>query len=258
MALITELEARQRQLSGCDVFRRTQLAYKDNLHRDHFIISLNREALKIFNLSVTLGQHAKLKEENEKDLQMLSDGNFHIDAFQTAEQHWRLLENINLEFFYLATGFELHFKSWLLQNDFIVNIIDKIEPFKDLKNEQKDRPINKAEFFTVGSFQYDTTKQINILQGVTEQSLGFNTICNSTNYISALNISSDILGIVEDYRNLRNQIHLPGDTCESPNINRLAGSATDLMIDFINDRIVDNSNNLIQQYGFNFTSLSRL
>ena len=82
MALITEIEARQRQLSGCDVFKRTQLAYKDNLNRDHFVVSLNREALKIFNLSVTLGQHIKLKRDAQNVQQQLSDGTFKLENYQ--------------------------------------------------------------------------------------------------------------------------------------------------------------------------------
>ena len=47
MSLISEQEARQRQLSGCSSYKCTQLAYKDNSIRDHFVVSLNREALKI-------------------------------------------------------------------------------------------------------------------------------------------------------------------------------------------------------------------
>ena len=152
MTLIPENEARVKQLTGSDVFKRTQLAYKDDLNRDHFVVSPNREALKIFNLSVTFGQHSQLKWESEKVQQQLADGSFKLEEYQISEQHWRLLEYMNLEFLYIATGFELHFKSWLLQNDFIINIIYKIEPFKNLKNEQKERPISKTEFFNWAVF----------------------------------------------------------------------------------------------------------
>ncbi|WP_353170214.1 hypothetical protein [Flavobacterium sp.] len=258
MALITEFEARQRNLSGCDVFKRTQLAYKDNFNRDHFVVSLNIEALKIFNLSVTLGQHRQLKIQSEQTKKELLVGTFDIHKYQISVEQWRLMKFINLEFFYIATGFELHFKSWLLQNDYVVNVIDKSEPFKNLKNEQFKRPITKEEFFNFGSFKYDTIKQINILQGITEQSLSFNTICNETDYANALTVSSDIIGMVEDYRNLRNQIHLPGDICDTPNITRIGENATDKLIDFINERVVENSNRIIKQYKFNFENLQKL
>ncbi len=127
-----------------------------------------------------------------------------------------------------------------------------------MKNEQFKRPITKDEFFTFGEFKYDTIKQINILQGITDQSLSFNTICNEPNYLEVLNVSNDIIGIVEDYRNLRNQIHLPGDICETPNITRIGVNAIEKLIDFINERVVENSNRLIQQYEFNFHYLNRL
>ncbi len=258
MALLSEFEARQKNLSGCDVFKRIQLAYKDNLNRDHFVVSLNREALKIFNLSVTLGQHRQLKIQSEQTKKELLDGTFVIQKYQISMEQWKLMEYMNLEYFYIATGFELHFKSWLLQNDYIVNVIDKNEPFKALKNEQFKRPVTKEEFFTIGDFKYDTIKQINILQGITEQSLSFNTICNESDYVNVLTVSNDIIGMVEDYRNLRNQIHLPGDICETPNITRIGENAIEKLIDFINERVVENSNRLIEQYEFNFDYLNKL
>lgn len=247
MAIITQSEAKRQNLSGHDVFKRTQLCYHDDLNRDHFVLTLNKEALKIFSLSVMLGQHAELKKEAQKVKDQLQDGTFNLATHQISNNTIKLLEYINLEFFYIATGFELYFKSWLLQNDFIVNIIDNEPQFRNLKKDQKDRPIKKAEFFSLGSFQYDTIKEKNILQGISEQSLGFNTICNKSQYSNALNVSIDVLGLVDDYRNLRNQIHLPGDFCEMPTISRLGGNATEILINFINERIVKNSNIIIQQ-----------
>lgn len=64
--------------------------------------------------------------------------------------------------------------------------------------------------------------------------------------------------MVEDYRNLRNQIHLPGNAYETPNIRRIGENAIELIIDFINERIVENSNNLINKYDFNFRPLAKL
>ena len=69
----------------------------------------------------------------QKIKQELADGTFSLENYQISQQHWQLMEYMNLEFFYIATGFELHFKSWLLQNDFIVNIVEKAEPFKNLR-----------------------------------------------------------------------------------------------------------------------------
>lgn len=64
--------------------------------------------------------------------------------------------------------------------------------------------------------------------------------------------------MVEDYRNLRNQIHLPGNAYDTPNIRRIGENAIELIIDFINERIVENSNNLINKYDFNFRPLAKL
>ena len=71
MSFITEKQARDAGLPMS--FKRTQLSYKDNLNRDHFIVSLNKEALKMFNLTVTFGHQNELKEIRRKFNEQLSD-----------------------------------------------------------------------------------------------------------------------------------------------------------------------------------------
>ena len=71
-------------------------------------------------------------------------------------------------------------------------------------------------------------------------------------------MSSDILGIAEDYRNLRNQMHFPGDHGDSPFLNQVGENLMPLLIDFINTNIVDNTNQLIQKWTLNYRHLKRL
>lgn len=254
---MNDTEARQLNLPGSDTYRRIQLAYKNERDRDHLAISLNIEALKIFNLSIKISQHQSLIRESERVQTLLESGTF-FEEYQRPSLVSHLMEFMNLEYFYIATGFELHFKSWLLQNNFIINIIADNELFKGMKNKQKRQPITKNEFFEVGNFQYDPQRGINILQGITDQSLSFNTISKKPDYINALNISTDLLGIVEDYRNLRNQIHLPGELAETPTLRRLGQQSTEIIIDFIKERIVNNSNEMIQMNSFRFQALQKI
>ena len=256
--MITEVEARQQNLSGCDVFKRTHLAYKDDLNRDAFVVSLNYEAYKILLSSTLIGQYPILKSEQLRIKNALDSGTFNLAEYEPSQIQMQRLEYINLENFYIATGFELYFKSCLLQNDYVVNIFEDKDQFKDLKIEQRKRPVHKRELFNISGYFYDSNKKINILKGITAKSLDFSIICNLQSYNSIFNVSSDILGIAEDYRNLRNQMHFPGDHGDSPFLNQVGENLMPLLIDFINTNIVDNTNQLIQKWTLNYRHLKRL
>jgi hypothetical protein len=63
------------------------------------------------------------------------------------------------------------------------------------------------------------------------------------------------LDIVGDYRNLRNQIHLPGDPVEAPHINKYMGdSLMRILVQFINEEIVEYNNKLIDKWELNTAS----
>ncbi|AEE50451.1 hypothetical protein [Haliscomenobacter hydrossis] len=257
MLTITEAEAREKKLPGCDVFKRTQLAYKDDLNRDGFVVSLYHESYKIFLTSVLIGQFPTLREESRKVQDALDNGTFDIRNSQISKTQWQRMEYINLENFYIATGFELFFKSKLLENDFLVNVLEDKNEFKELRKDQRERPIHKNELFNISGYFYDASLQKNILKGITEKSLDFSLI-SKVKYYETLNLSTDLLGIIEDYRKLRNQIHLPGDFEESPNLNRLGDKVVPLMIDFINREIADKANMLTDKWGLNYRELSRI
>lgn len=258
MALIDRNEAKERGLSGWDCFVRSQLAYKDEINRDRFVISLNIEALKLLKLSVRFGEFAQYKADllNERRQNRLNPDFFR--NHRASDIVRRSFEYMNIEFFYIATALELHFKAWLLQKNYIVNIIEQSEPFRELKDAQKSRPINKTELFDLVDYQYDTEKKRNVLKGISNESLAFKTICKKEGYIKALDISEEVKLIVDDYRNLRNQIHLPGDFCASPTISKMGEKATEVMIDFINERVVMNSNDLIRKYKSNYELLTKI
>ena len=250
--MITETQARQQNLSGFDVFKQTHLCYKDDLNRDAFVVRLNFEAYKIFLSSILIGQYPTLKEEQQKRKAEFESG--FINSVISPIEFYRM-EYVNLENFYIATGFELHFKSTLLQNNFVVNIFDNKGVFKSLCDKQKDSPVHKDELFNISGYFYDPSKQINILNGITENSLNFGKLCTSPNYASALNLSSDILGIAEDFRNLRNQIHLPGDAKDAPFLNSVGDRLIPTLVEYINENIVENTNQLIAKHKLNYSNL---
>jgi hypothetical protein len=257
--MITETEARQQNLPGSDVFTKGQLAYKDVINRDAFVVSINNEAYKMFLLSTLIGHYPTLVSDQLKMKTAIKNGTAHL-AFQEMSQiNKGRLENMNLEFFYIATGFELSFKACLLQNNYVIHNFEDKGIFKELNKQQRLRPVHKSELFDISGYFYDPNKKINILKGITVQSLNFKLICNKPTYTSILGVTEDILDIAEDYRNRRNQIHLPGGgLVDAPNLTRIGEKLMPAMVEFINSNIVDNTNKLREKHGFVFGELKRL
>lgn len=251
--LITELEAREKKLDGCDLFKRSQLAYKEEINRDNFVIYLNKEAYKILLSSVLIGEYPTLlAEQNLQNIETLKQLSNHIEIENLEvfgpPLRFQRIELINLENFYIATGFELFLKSRLIQNNYIVNIFEDNLDFKNLREQQKKRPILKSELFSISGYFYDESKKINMLKGITDSSLNFSTISTKNKYKSVFNLSSDIWEIIDNYRILRNQIHLPGDWINSPFLDQIGEQLVPKIVEFINTEIVENSNNLIKKW----------
>jgi hypothetical protein len=242
--MMPEEEARKQNLPGSDVFLRTQLAYKTELNRDALVVHLNREAYKAFIDTITIGQYPLLQQEAEaqkRDIRIFPPTIF------------RRLEYMDLEKFKIAAGFELHLKACLVANDIVIHVIANTPAFADLRRKQRKEPVYKDELLAIEGFYY--TGQLNILRGLTAQSLSFDTLLNIPAYRHQLGKSQDFLDIVEDYRNLRNQIHLPGDPIEAPHINTYVGdSLMRLLVQFINEEIVAYNNKLIDKWKLNTSS----
>ena len=140
--MITEIEARRLNLPGCDTFKATELAYKDDINRDAFVIKLNIESYKIFCSSFLIGDYPNIIKEREQQIEncrKLNENNpetNNLTIFLPPIIQHRF-EYINLEHFYLTTGFELSFKSKLLHRSFVVNIFEETTQFETLRKEQK-------------------------------------------------------------------------------------------------------------------------
>lgn len=242
--MMTEEEARKQNLPGSDVFLRTQLAYKTELNRDALIVYLNREAYKAFIDTITISHYPLLKEEAEKTKR---------DIRVFPPTIFRRIEHIDLENLKIAAGFELHLKACLLSNDIVIHVIANKPPFEDLRKKQREEPVYKHELLAIEGFCYNG--QLNILRGLTPKSLDFDQILNKPAYRLKLGKPQDFLDIVEDYRNLRNQIHLPGDPIDAPHINQYTGNSfMRILVRFINEEIVEYNNRLIDKWKLNTAS----
>ena len=67
-------------------------------------------------------------------------------------------------------------------------------------------------------------------------------------YRAQLGKPQDFLDIVDDYRNLRNQIHMPGDFVVAPHLDKYTGdSLMRMLVKFINEEIVEYNNTIVEK-----------
>jgi hypothetical protein len=255
---ITTERAKDEGLPGSDVFRFSHLLYHDPLNRDAGVVHLNVEAYKSFSDTVLVSQRHALATEQRTVKEWIAAGGFASRVpFPWGTASYAYMDYVNYENLKIASGFELHLKARLLSRDFIVHEIDgRTGDYKRLAKEQEVRPISKTEIFAIRSYHFDG--QQNYLPGLKDSSLKFAKFTDEPEYRKALDLPNDHLDIIKDYRNLRNQIHLPGDIVESPNIQRYQGPIVDFIVGFINAEIVTYSNGLSEKYQLNRRPLALL
>jgi len=120
-----------------------------------------------------------------------------------------------------------------------LHVIDK-DNLSNLAKEQKKRAFQIKEFFDIEGIGYYFNGQQNVLVVLKENSIAFSDMFKKK-YKKILDLENNILAIIDNYRKLHNQIHLPGDAI---NINH----KVEKIFDFINEEIVKHSNILVAKY----------
>lgn len=255
---IPTTDAKKQALPGSDTFRYSHVLYMDGLHRDFGSVRLNLEALKAFSDSIMVGQRRELEADRAAERNWLAQGGFESGLPDPwGSTSWKSLEYVNYEHLKIASAFELHLKSRLLARDYVVHEIDaRLPAYKALEKLQRGRPIKTSELLTIQSYHFDGKQ--NYLPGLREGSLRFSLFTQSPTYRAALSLTDLELGIIEDYRLLRNQIHFPGDVFDTPNVRRFGRPIIEFLLAFINTEIIDWSNFLIAKHKMNYRQIARL
>jgi hypothetical protein len=224
--------------------------YFDDVNRDAVALQLNLEALKAFSDTVTVTHRAALAAEGAAVTAWARRGGFAAGLpfpWGSLTLTRAMIEYVNYDNLKIASGFELHLKARLPAHDFLVHEIDPKTPgCKKLAREQARRPINKHELFAIQEYRFDGGQ--NYLPGLEAESLKFSWLTDRPTYRAALELTDQQLDIIRDYRNLRNQIHFPGDMFEAPAIQAYPPPITDFIVAFVNTEIVDWSHRLMAQY----------
>jgi hypothetical protein len=255
MTHIPTAQAQQQGIPGSDVFRFSHLLYHDSLNRDAGVVQLNAEALKAFCDTVLVANRHAMANERNVVKSWLDEGGFASGTpVPVGTATYSHMHYINYENLKIACGFELHLKARLLANDYVVHKINARDPaYASVAAKQKARPVPKGDLFAISSYLFDGTQ--NYLPGLSDESLKFSHLTDERDYRKALDLPDRDLDIIKDYRNLRNQIHLPGDGVEAPAIQAYNGPIADFLVTFINTEIIPRSNTLIARHNLNWQPL---
>ncbi len=236
----------------------SHLIYLDEFHRDHGTVLLNMEAMKAFGDTILIQHRAALRAERVADGAFIAAGkSIATEAPPPAPVSFALLHFMNYENLKIAAAFELHLKARLLVADFVLHKINqKAGPgYKLLAKRQMTEPIKKSELSQLSPYVSNGTSRY--LPGLGDTSLNFELLVKEPQYVAALGLTTLEAGVIDDFRRLRNQIHLPGDVLETPHLGTI-GAVDDFLINFINRSIVPGVNGLIARHGFNWPALSLL
>lgn len=252
---LTTEEAKFRNLPGSDTFKNTHVWYRDSLHRDWAVVFLLRESLKAFVDTILISSHRDMKTEFAalEKFFALRSANAALPMPPMPKTDQRLM-SLNYEHLKIACGFEMVLKALLLRRDYILHKVENDGPYTHLAQKQKTQPVLKDELLAVDTFRFDG--KTNYLPGLTKQSLGFESLLKRRGYKTALGLDADVLDIINEYRELRNQIHLPGDIIETPKLHAYPNGGKTFILEFINTVIVEHSNQLVQKHAFNWPLLA--
>ncbi len=241
-------DARQQKLRNSDTFRFSHLLYLDDLHRDYGVVHLNTEARKAFLDTITVSQRQKLADERKAVSDWYAAGGDSSGVVLPCPETMQAQgDSINYENLKIASGFELHLKARLLARGFVLHQLGAKNPaYRTLAAAQRQRPIARTEVLTISSYMFDGTH--NYLPILSESSLKFSTLVTVPAYQAALSLPTGMVDVIDDYRVLRNQIHLPGDLIRARHIDRVGDAIGDLLAAFVNDEIVRVVNDLIARY----------
>ena len=251
-------EARSKQLPGSEVFRRSHLYYFSDFNRDWGVVALNREAYKAFSDTILVRHRAELEAGRKAMEEWLKQGGFSSSLpFPWSAAGQSQLEYMNLEYLKLGCGFELHLKARLLSRDYLVHNVEKNDRYRTLANEQKQRPVKKVELLTIDGFRFNGRE--NYLPGLKPRSIDFWLLTDKEEYIKALDLPRETIAVIKHYRKLRNQIHLPGDDAETPELPEFRNRPIlEFLLSFVNMEVVSWSNQIIANRGFTFPRLADL
>jgi hypothetical protein len=218
--------------------------YRDDRNRGSAAVQLNEEAFKAFSDTIVVKRRHELAAESMAwKAYSTRSGMASGERLPLGPATNALIEYVNYENLKIACGFELHLKARLVACDILVHEVDdRSQAYKALAKEQKKRPVTTAELFVIDSYRFDG--QVNYLPGLKDTSVKFSLLTKAHDYRQALNLPAQDIDYIDYYRCLRNQIHLPNEWTDVPNV-RFPETAGDFIVRFINTRIIPLSNSLI-------------
>ena len=245
---ISSAEAIALGLPGHDSYRASHLIYKDDINRNGGVLRLCLEAFYAFTDSIMIAErHAMVQEQMDTNFWLAEGGTLKTGGVPDTPVTWKWLRFLNLEHLKIASGFEITLKSKLLESSYIIQEIDK-NLYPALAQKQKTEPVHSSEVLEVGGYRYDGA--MNYLPGLTNKSLGYDQILNKQKYRAALGLPHGDVELINEFRNLRNEIHFPQDAISTPIRSAYPVPVSDFLLSFINNWVINRSNLIRKKHQF--------
>ena len=261
MSYISTKEAQSKKLPGSDSYRVAHISYLNDVCRYWNVVALCLEAYTAFSDTVLVSNRSELVEESQSITTWATAGGMISDLpMPHTPLMNRKLVCRNLEYLKIGCGFELYLKANLLSQGFIIHKLEKNPSgaYCQLEKKQQKNPILISELLGIDGFRFDGNE--NFLPGLTEDSLRFSTLINKEGYTKKLDISKQLQVIIKYYREMRNQTHLPGDMPAGVKnmVFDKGVNIDDLVVKFVNERIVNWTNDIISEHQFRFKPIERI
>lgn len=249
MRISTE-EARRLGLSGHDVFLLTHLMYRDQLHRDFCIVTFAREAMLALHDSILISSRHELRAYSKLMQEFLESGGLMSpQPMPRSIAFERRMEYQHFEMLKIGCGLELWMRAKLVENGVVVHQLSRNEPtVLDLAKLQYRQPVLCTEMLERVGFVFNG--QRNVIPCLTDRTVQFSTLTRQAKYRTASMLPERLLDVVDGIRQLRNQIHLPGDPIDVPALHNL--DLLGLLTDIINSQIVPMANAAIERSELRF------
>lgn len=206
-------------------------------YKDSGAICLNNEAYKLLKATILIGNRNELKKEELKDVEIIEN----MSNYEMGPLSRSLFDNPFVDYFIVAAAVEIFLKSKLIENGYIVHVINRnCNQFTKLSEKQKYQPVKFSEYCI--NKDCETYRAKNKETELTQLTVTSGILLNKPEYIKVLNLDHDVLKILKGITNRRNRIHLPTDGM--PEEYKLDSKSFDILIDYINREFVDKANEL--------------
>ena len=215
--------------------------YKNHRLREISYWRLLEVGLKYLKKAYVIKNFIELKEQWSK-FKALGNSEYGIDIIDIKFLEEHLIDHIKI-----MICFENFLKGLLIKKGYIVHKLNKSvdNKFNILVSNLK-QPLRIGEYKRVEREFYDPVSKNKTLRALKSQTLALGTLLSKQQYLDIFKIPNDIITVIDDFKRERNTLHLRQFSASG--ISDKYVSSLEKLINFVNNRLIRDHNNLVRKY----------